>query len=711
MPFTFPSPLYRLRLCTLVAVLAITGSIHAQPLIPRLKCQGEMPDDFKLRYSEKYENTLRQEKEAGGRRAAKRRRDFMALTTIAIDNLFRTGKVLYGDEVTVYCNKVLDSLLVDQPELRKELRLYTLRSNEVNAFSTHQGVIMVTVGLVARLESEAQLAFILAHEIGHYVKKHNLESYEYNKELFREDMRNRRSSFNEKLLESASYSREAEFEADAYGWDLYIRAGYKPEEAVHTHDLLLYSYLPLCNRHYEYGELEDEHFRVKPNAKQFDLIPIEADEDVDDTKSTHPNTYKRKALLKGMIENSTALGGNTIVFKIDQKEFEEVVQKARLDLVYNHLINNEYVEAMMLCDAWLDSSSMDRTYLNNARAMSFYGLQCLANKGESGHLRTVDLQGDQRSYFQLFRKLNPVEMNVVACREIWKIYQLDTLNVSTKALFNSSLLEMAKYADVKADYFSSDKDGGMGLEEQNEFCYTCKTAFKAPGFSGLEAEWILAMETLADKKYASRQIKREEDNEKPPLAVKRMIVLSPRYFGMDLRKPVNKRFLNADKKQLYMEETTIRLAKQRGIEVVVPDSRNERQSLTDDFNNYATLIDWMNEGLVYEGNEFRSYLKGDMEQIAAGYNADYLSLPMCWNLLEKRKFNAGACALSLVVPYAFPFYLYWQLTPRSQMAYAFLVMNLKTGNMEYAEVWDFNARYRDYLLKAHLYHSLNQIGQ
>jgi predicted Zn-dependent protease len=50
----------------------------------------------------------------------------------------------------------------------------------LNAFAVPGGTILVTKGLVQRMRSEAELAGVLAHEIGHVLKKHHLKAIQKN---------------------------------------------------------------------------------------------------------------------------------------------------------------------------------------------------------------------------------------------------------------------------------------------------------------------------------------------------------------------------------------------------------------------------------------------------------------------------------------------------------------------------------------------------
>jgi len=55
-----------------------------------------------------------------------------------------------------------------------------LNENEVNAISLPGGFIYVTRGMLSFLRSRDELAFVLAHEIGHVAKRHHVQIIERN---------------------------------------------------------------------------------------------------------------------------------------------------------------------------------------------------------------------------------------------------------------------------------------------------------------------------------------------------------------------------------------------------------------------------------------------------------------------------------------------------------------------------------------------------
>ena len=122
----------------------------------------------------------------------------------------------------------------NRPDL--EWHFGVIESNDVNAFAAPGGYIFVTRGLYRLLGSEADLAGVLGHEIGHVVEKHHLRILQQSRLLdlgarllARETGENGRIK---NLIGSGAevvaraLDKNAEFEADRIAVVLAARAGY-----------------------------------------------------------------------------------------------------------------------------------------------------------------------------------------------------------------------------------------------------------------------------------------------------------------------------------------------------------------------------------------------------------------------------------------------------------------------------------------------------
>ncbi len=110
-------------------------------------------------------------------------------------------------------------------------------SADLNAFAAPGGYVLITKGLYQKIQSEAQLAGVLGHEIAHIVKKHQLKvlqkqqllGYGASKlgGLFGKKDKLAKKAINTGAEVSArGLDKDAEFEADRMGLTLAYRAGY-----------------------------------------------------------------------------------------------------------------------------------------------------------------------------------------------------------------------------------------------------------------------------------------------------------------------------------------------------------------------------------------------------------------------------------------------------------------------------------------------------
>jgi predicted Zn-dependent protease len=113
-----------------------------------------------------------------------------------------------------------------------------IESDDVNAFAMPGGYVFVTKGLYRRLQSEADLAGVLGHEIGHVIRKHHLKLLQQSRLVdIGGKLVAKRAGENEKIrnligsgaeIVARSLDKQSEFEADRIGVVLATRAGYDP---------------------------------------------------------------------------------------------------------------------------------------------------------------------------------------------------------------------------------------------------------------------------------------------------------------------------------------------------------------------------------------------------------------------------------------------------------------------------------------------------
>jgi len=151
-------------------------------------------------------------------------------------------------ELQAYINRVGQKLAAQSDRPNLVYHFTVLDSTEVNAFALPGGYIYITRGLLAYLNSEAELAAVLGHEIGHVTARHAVRQYtkatasgfvgmvigiatgiQATQDLFNNVVGNAILS---------GYGRENELEADRLGAKYMARVGYDPQAVINVLGIL-----------------------------------------------------------------------------------------------------------------------------------------------------------------------------------------------------------------------------------------------------------------------------------------------------------------------------------------------------------------------------------------------------------------------------------------------------------------------------------------
>lgn len=177
-----------------------------------------------------------------------------------------------------YIDRVGQALAVNAELPDIKFTFTVLNAPDVNAFALPGGFIYVTRGLIALADNEAQLAGVLAHEIGHVTARHAAQRYSWASVAQLGGMLLRATDakgFGEAFdlggkIFLSSYSRDQEFEADTLGIRYLSKAGYDPTGVPR--------FLAKLRQH---AKLISEQSETGQDPDQFQLL------------GTHPRTIDR----------------------------------------------------------------------------------------------------------------------------------------------------------------------------------------------------------------------------------------------------------------------------------------------------------------------------------------------------------------------------------------------------------------------------------
>jgi predicted Zn-dependent protease len=139
--------------------------------------------------------------------------------------------------MTAYVDRIGDELVSTSELPNLDFTFTVLDTPIVNAFALPGGYVYVTRGLVELANDEAELAGVMAHEIGHVTARHTAERYGSNVAATIANLgvailggaQAAQATSAASAVALQSYSRDQEFEADTLGVRYLARNSYDPE--------------------------------------------------------------------------------------------------------------------------------------------------------------------------------------------------------------------------------------------------------------------------------------------------------------------------------------------------------------------------------------------------------------------------------------------------------------------------------------------------
>lgn len=752
-----------MRYISLAALLCVCTSLFSQfdkdytPVVSK----GTLPKDFVTLSSKKYEeekSKLTSEK----RKSKKSKEKFLLQSNFGVDEILLSGKVLFNDPMAAYVNNVADKLLENDKDTRAKLRFYVLKSSAVNAFATNQGVIFVTIGMLAQLENEAQLAYILSHEIVHFKEKHAIEKFLEADNISKGKGAYKQMTFDEKFVSKCAFSKEQEKEADEKGLKIFLASAYSTEELMGVYDVLKYSYLPFDDVKFDKEFLENttlkfpNHYLLE-NTKEITTANI-ADED---ERSTHPNLKSRRNATETALKEVNNAGKQT--YLVGANDFKGCREIARFELSRLYILRHDY-ERGLYNSYLLLKKYPDNLYLKKSVANCLAGLAQYStiHEFDEVHRDHDDIEGQSQSLYHLMTKLDSVrgDLTVVALAYIAKLKKQYPEDYEVKLLFESQFKtlvrrnymnynDFSKYAPTPANVVDSlkaiekasapkeetkpkettEKSKYDKLREQESGTKPAPTVVTGGRFikyafvEYMGEDWFKEAfdkagvgnkgdkdEEAVDMEVEMTGRKKYYDKRTFALGLKKVVVVDPYFARINARKKDKYKFLESEAGQVNFAERLKQNAKEAKLDVDVLNTKNLKEDEVLKMNELALLEDYITDRLNHEKDVNLPFPEADrIKALAAKYKTDHFMWTGTISLTDKNKFNAFFILYSILFPPALPFTLPSLIHGGQYTIYFALVVNVKTNQVELATFREIQNRTRGYILDSHIYDVFNQI--
>ncbi len=253
------------------------------------------------------------------------------------EDLKNSNFIIRDTPLNAYINNLVCSL---SDGYCSDARIYILRTPYFNASMAPNGMMQVWTGLLLRMRSEAQLASVLGHEMGHYLRRHSIKQWRSVRDklglysFLSLPLAIATAGIGNTVAELAliasiyGFSREFEREADAYGVKLMDKYGLDPREASKVWDQLITE--------------RDETFKARKTKKPTQPIIF----------ATHPAPKERLVELASYgddMAKQAMLDGKK--YDLGEDRFRDIMRPWRVQFMSDQIKLNDFGASNYLIDS------------------------------------------------------------------------------------------------------------------------------------------------------------------------------------------------------------------------------------------------------------------------------------------------------------------------------------------------------------------------
>lgn len=721
-----------------------------------IRSTGQLPEDFTRAVSDAAKASRLDPKTSD-------EKEFLLGSAFSLNRIMLGGKVLFNDPMAAFTNKVVDELLKNDPALRAKIRIYIIKSPYVNAFATSEGAIFINIGLLAQLENEAQLAYILAHEIVHVDKKHSLD--EFKKEIEISKGRGVYSDLNnsDKLLARSAYSKEKEQEADELGFlDYFEKSNYSYTAIAGVFDILKYGHLPIDEIPFDKSFFENEGFNFPNSYTLKELTPINTEDEEDDEESSHPALPVRRELLEKMIKSKTNEGRKDFI--AGETEFTHIRNMARFELCRLQLLDEDYNNAIY------NSYVLLKEFPNNKYLLKVIGHSLFwisyNNKsfGKSSYKDDAEGESQQLAYLlykmsskqkdldmvnvafalklnQMFPGDNEIDMllnesvkHVVQSHEIsdkylyeqyMNSYVADT--VKTAPLLNDTIKKAdegkkSKYQKIADTKLTKSIPTGDPSDSLNYHKYTVAAYMKSTKIKSIFKDAYNKFEEdekSENNNSTKSNTKRDLDFKYGKAAgpVKKIIVVDPYYFGITVDRDKKIKYLKNENEEKDLVNRIEDCAKIADIDVDIIEPKLFSDDDVEKYNEMVILDEWLSERMMSDRDMERapetpvtSLGYNQIKKITDAHGTEYAMWTV--SLFEQRNRKRGGLIVGMVLmPPLIPILIHRAINGGSVSHFMAVAFDLETGKMKLSNVKTIYDNNYGYVKNSNIYFVFHQLKQ
>lgn len=715
-----------LIICSLSLSISLNGQTDFSLDYTLLKCQAPIPSSILTSSSKKSKVDIEEKVDKkSGRRDRKKKTEFIIESNYIIDRLLRSHLLLFNTPLNRLSESVLKNLLKKEPDLYDGIDLYIVKSSAVNAFATDRGDIFLTMGLLARLKTEAELAFILAHEVIHYKEKHNIETFTEHAEIDEKNSQNYRESINT-LLKKSNYSQSLETIADKKGLVYFAEANYTFDDVIHVFDMLELSHTAIYNISVNKSIFELNHIKIDAADWLSEVPRIRRLEKEEEEYQTHPDIDSRKDALD---ENRTyyPVKGRAPYQVKSKEEFTNYVKVAQFELLQVLLEEKAYTKALYLCYV-LKTQYPNNVFLKKNFAYALYGLAEYALLGKLDQVLYTheSIQGEWERINNLFDVLSPKEIAIIAGAFCWEIHLAYPKDEKIKLMARDLIEDIVIYkVEDPLHYFAKAPIDTAILNSTSSFSrfgfadYMSDSTF----IGHLEKGIIYKARRKERKKEENtaeyRKKKKKERIRGKSIGAKKIVVVNPFFLkgSISYSNGIKLDYKSSENLQKSLDQYIKETAKSTKLNTDILDINNLKKDNQIEILNDIHIIERWTDDFTGHPGYIIATNHNEAIKICNKYNADYfvhtgfisVQYKGKRKILQAITASYGYYLLGYLSPATSPYMFYRTFRQENETYYYLKAINMRNYNLDLHDSNWIELNSKPELLKSHLYWSFNQL--
>ncbi len=349
----------------------------------------------------------------------------------AFVEMLHAGRLIMDGSLLNYVQKLCDDV-VAAAGISKVIKVYLVRDETPNAFNMGDDKLFINIGLLYRSQNRDQLAFVLAHELGHNELRHGyLKTTEYAELVVNDSIQKRMRQISNSryrqvtelnklmipwILGNKERSRTFEEQADEFGYEILSKGNFEVKRAVSVFDVIengdhevrtdpfsLKNLLYLEDNKLNYQKALTP--KVASSLGEFEKVK----DTLDDLLRTHPFSVDRKQMF---IKRLDAYDSAAIT--VDDTNYTQIRMWAEIEIIRNAVYRNEVDRAISYMLLAHEEGRNETT--NQFMPLSFSYLGWAKLNRRAGKLLNTPSDDKDDSYNELIHFLT--EISPEQCFEI-----------------------------------------------------------------------------------------------------------------------------------------------------------------------------------------------------------------------------------------------------------------------------------------------------